>query len=440
MLKYAILALAAFQCVAALRFAMYIDEWHTNGLPGKDKTQGISHVIMGFAKSDLFTSQTPPAFTPFEPVSTMRGRFSPETKVLIALGGWGDSSGFSAGAKDEASRELYAKNVAAMLQSTGFDGVDIDWEYPGGNGQDYKQIPNSAKVSEIETFPLLLAAIRKAIGTEKILSIATPGKRGDMIAYTKEKGPEIFKSVDMINVMSYDLMNRRNNATMHHSGVADSLDTIKAYKEIGAPAEKLNLGIAYYAKWFTTQPDSDCDSHPLGCPVVAMENADGTDNGKSGAWTFEAVNMSPAPADLKVSTDGTCGFSKGTKCPAGSCCSQYGICGTTNDHCNAGCLSDYGECRGLDITKSWRRAEKDGKTDEERGGQYYLDAETDLFWTWETPALIARKFKEIVDAEQLGGVMAWSLGEDTFDFRHLTAMQAGVADRSHGPIIDAPKC
>jgi GH18 family chitinase len=279
---------------------------------------------MAFAKSDLFTSQNPPTFQPFEPVSTTRGRFSPETKVMIALGGWGDTSGFSAGAKDEASRELYAKNVAAMLQSTGFDGVDIDWEYPGGNGQDYKQIPNSAKVSEIETFPLLLAAIRKAIGTEKILSIATPGKRGDMIAFTKEKGPEIFKSVDMINVMSYDLMNRRNNATMHHSGVADSLDTIKAYKEIGAPAEKLNLGISYYAKWFTTQPDSDCDIRPLGCPVVAMENADGTDNGKSGAWTFETANMSPVPADLKVSTDGTCGFSKGTKCPAGSCCSQYG--------------------------------------------------------------------------------------------------------------------
>jgi hypothetical protein len=29
MLKYAILALAAFQCVVALRFAMYIDEYGT---------------------------------------------------------------------------------------------------------------------------------------------------------------------------------------------------------------------------------------------------------------------------------------------------------------------------------------------------------------------------------------------------------------------------
>ncbi|KAL3464351.1 glycoside hydrolase superfamily [Aspergillus heterothallicus] len=439
MLKYAILALAAIQCVAGLRFAMYIDEWHTKGLPSKDQTSGISHVIMGFAKSDLFTSDPPKPFVPFEPVSTMRGRFSPETKVMIALGGWGDTAGFSTGAKDEASRALYAKNVATMLKGTGFDGVDIDWEYPGGNGQDYKQIPNSEKVSEIETFPLLLAAIREAIGTEKILSIATPGKRGDMIAYTIEKGPEIFKSVDMINVMSYDLMNRRNNATMHHSSVVDSLDTIHAYKEIGAPAEKLNLGIGYYAKWFTTQPDSDCDTHPLGCPVAVMEGADGSDNGKSGAWTFEPTNMSPAPANLKETTDGTCGLASGTKCRAGECCSQYGSCGTSSDYCNAGCLSDYGECKGLDITKSWRRAEKDGVTDEEKGGQYYLDAETDLFWTWDTPELITRKFKDIVDAEQLGGVMAWSLGEDTFDFRHLKAMQAGVAERAHG-LAGAPMC
>ncbi|KAL2867039.1 glycoside hydrolase superfamily [Aspergillus lucknowensis] len=405
--------------------------WHKTDLPSREQTQGITHAIMAFAKSDLFNADSPPQFTPFEPVSTMRGRFSPETKLMVAVGGWGDTSGFSEGAKDEASRERYAKNVAAMLDSAGFDGVDIDWEYPGGNGEDYKQIPNSAKVSEIETFPLFLEALRKAVGNEKIVSIATPGKKEDMIAYTKEQGPKIWPSVDFVNVMSYDLMNRRNNATMHHSSVLDSLDTINAYLDIGAPAEKLNLGVGYYAKWFTTQPDSDCESHPLGCPVVVMEGPDGKDNGKSGAWTFEAVNMAAPPAELKVSTDGTCGFSKGTKCPTGSCCSQYGICGSTKDHCEAGCLSDYGECKGgVDIMKSWRQAVSEGKTDEEKGGQYYLDAENNLFWTWDTLAMIERKFKDIVDAQGLGGVMAWSLGEDTYDFSELKAMQEGVAQRS----------
>lgn len=279
---------------------------------------------MAFAKSTEFNADSPPAFEPFEPVSTMRNRFSPDTKLLIAIGGWGDTSGFSAGAKDEASRERYAKNVAAMLDSSGFDGVDIDWEYPGGNGQDYKQIPNEEKVDEIETFPLFLEAVKKAVGEEKIVSIATPGKRGDMIAYTAEQGPKIWPSVDMVNVMSYDLMNRRNNVTKHHSSVVDSHDTIKAYLEIGAPPEKLNLGVAYYAKWFTTEANADCGSDPIGCPTVKMETADGGDNGKSGAVTFEPQNMVTPPDDLKVSTDMTCGYEKQTKCPAGTCCSIYG--------------------------------------------------------------------------------------------------------------------
>ncbi|KAL4912366.1 glycoside hydrolase superfamily [Aspergillus aurantiobrunneus] len=387
---------------------------------------------MGFAKSTDFNSDSPPAFEPFEPVSTFRNRFPPETKVMVAVGGWGDTSGFSEGAKDEGSRERYAKNVAAMLDSSGFDGVDIDWEYPGGNGQDYKKIPNEEKVSEIETFPLFLEAIRNAVGDEKVVSIATPGKRGDMIAYTAEQGPKIWPSVDMVNVMSYDLMNRRNNETKHHSGVVDSLDTIHAYMEIGAPPEKLNLGFAYYTKWFITEADADCGSKPIGCPTVEMETADGADNGNSGVITFETKSMTPPPTDLKESTDMTCGLEAGTKCPDGYCCSIYGNCGTTDDFCKASCDSNYGECKGVPVQDSWRRALEDGVMDEEAGGQYYMDTENNLFWTWDTPALMTRKFSDIVDAEKLGGVMAWSLGEDTYRWAHLKAMQDGVAQRAGG--------
>ena len=150
-----------------------------------------------------------------------------------------------------------------------------------------------------------------------------PGKKGDMIAYTKEQGPKIWSSVDFVNVISYDLMNRRNNVTKHASSVADSLDTINNYSEVGLDTEKMNLGIAYYAKWFQTDPDSDCDKNPLGCETVVMENPDGSDNGKSGVLTYEKGNMGPPPEDPPVSTDGKCGVGKG-KCPDGQCCSQYG--------------------------------------------------------------------------------------------------------------------
>lgn len=77
--------------------------------------------------------------------------------------------------------------------------IDIDWEYPGGNGEDYRRIPNSQKVSEVETYPLLLAEIKAAIG-KKELSIAVPGREGDMIAYGAKQIPKIDKIVDFVNV------------------------------------------------------------------------------------------------------------------------------------------------------------------------------------------------------------------------------------------------
>lgn len=75
----------------------------------------------------------------------------------------------------------------------------MDWEYPGGNGDNYKQIPNSDKVSEIETYPLLLAEIKEAIGSKE-LSIAVPGIKRDMIAFTEEQAPKIWEPVDFVNV------------------------------------------------------------------------------------------------------------------------------------------------------------------------------------------------------------------------------------------------
>ena len=84
---------------------------------------------MAFAKSDLFNSESTPEYKPFESVKDMRARFEPDTKVLVALGGWGDTEGFGEGSKDDESREQYAKNVAAVVKDGGFDGVGMSLSY-----------------------------------------------------------------------------------------------------------------------------------------------------------------------------------------------------------------------------------------------------------------------------------------------------------------------
>jgi chitinase len=196
-----------------------------------------------------------------------------------------------------------------------------------------------------------------------LLSIAVPGLQRDMIAFTNNTGPKIWNSVDFVNVMSYDLMNRRDNVTKHHTDVAGSLTSVQNYMNIGLKPEKVNLGFAMYAKWFKA---SGCSlEKALGCPAGPFEDAQGQDTGTSGAVVFDGSGNIP------------------------------------------------------DASQS--------KTDTTAGGQYYFDSATSYFWTFETPALVQTKFDKIVNQNGLGGAMIWSLGEDGKDFALLKAVSAGVA-------------
>jgi len=56
-------------------------------------------------------------------------------------------------------------------------------------------------------------------------------------------------------------------------------------------------------------------------------------------------------ATAVTSTDGTCGQGHGN-CPEGSCCSKYGYCGTTPDHCGVGCQPKFGYCLPSSKSKS----------------------------------------------------------------------------------------
>lgn len=251
-----------------------------------------------------------------------------------------------------------------------------------------------------------------------------------MIAFTAKQAPAIWKSVDFVNLMTYDLMNRRDTVTAHHTSVAGSLEAVDSYLAIGLCPSKINLGFAFYAKWFTTASDSDCTTHPLGCATVLLENADGSDTGMSGALTFEAANMEPAPAptNLTLSPDGSCGLGSAGpyKCGHPYCCSSAGYCGSDIAFCGPSCQQGYGNCTGISISGSWQDALAAPADDTVRGGRYHWS--DNIFWTWDTPEFIADKFNQIVKGRGLRGVFAWSLGEDTYDGRLMAALDKGIKE------------
>ncbi|KAF2743575.1 carbohydrate-binding module family 18 protein [Sporormia fimetaria CBS 119925] len=80
--------------------------------------------------------------------------------------------------------------------------------------------------------------------------------------------------------------------------------------------------------------------------------------------------VTAANAAGRVSKDGRCGKDFGgvtcTGSQFGNCCSQYGWCGRTKDHCNAStCQKAYGECTGTTATPS---ISKDGRCGKDFGG------------------------------------------------------------------------
>ncbi|PRW32547.1 polysaccharide deacetylase isoform A [Chlorella sorokiniana] len=53
---------------------------------------------------------------------------------------------------------------------------------------------------------------------------------------------------------------------------------------------------------------------------------------------------SPKPSLPVAAPGGACGPAVGARCPINQCCSQYGYCGITAQHCGAGCQKTYGQC------------------------------------------------------------------------------------------------
>ena len=102
----------------------------------------------------------------------------PHIKVSLAIGGWNfnlyDETKhlFSEMASTKANRQKFIKSAIAFAHKYSFDGIDIDWEYPGWEEQ-------GGQPRDTENFSLLLKELREAIdadthATKLLLTVASP--------------------------------------------------------------------------------------------------------------------------------------------------------------------------------------------------------------------------------------------------------------------------
>jgi chitinase len=195
----------------------------------------------------------------------------PHLKTLISVGGWSWSARFSDVALTPEKRERFARSAVAFITTYGFDGVDLDWEYPTGGGDP----GNATRPEDPENFILLLEEIRSQLDAQSaidnrpyLLTIANGAGRS---TYQPLDWQRIHPLLDWINVMTYDMAGPWSSVTGFNAPLYDSQErppegtstdtAMMDYVALGIPPEKLIVGVPFYGRGWANVADVNNGLH-----------------------------------------------------------------------------------------------------------------------------------------------------------------------------------
>ena len=146
-------------------------------------------------------------------------------KVLISVGGWGWDKQFTSLAAKPVTRTAFVQNLVKIVEQYGFDGADIDWEFPDPD-------PSS------QNFLALMQELRADLPKDKLLTaaVAAVGQNAAVIP------SESFALMDFVNIMAYD------NSGPQHSSMDFAQSALDFWLGRGLPPSKAVLGVPFYAQ------------------------------------------------------------------------------------------------------------------------------------------------------------------------------------------------
>src|SRR5262249_16782786 len=143
----------------------------------------------------------------FHQLQKLKKQF-PKLKILISIGGWVNSEGFSDAARPALVRDfvrscidLYIQgNFALGIHAPGiFDGIDVDWEYPVDGGM----IPG--RPEDTRNFTAMAAEFRRQLDALRpglLLTAAVPATQEDYKYFDLKT---LARYMNSLNIMAYDM-------------------------------------------------------------------------------------------------------------------------------------------------------------------------------------------------------------------------------------------
>jgi chitinase len=243
-------------------------------------------------------------------------------KILLSIGGWtytNTQKHFDTPTSTPEGRQRFARSCVDMIKNYGFDGIDLDWEYPQNPGQG-------------EQLLLLIQEIRRAMDSysDELAQNSTstsygrqyPERPHFLISIASSAGKSNYMNLpldrlgaalDFINLMGYDFSGSWDANAGHQANLYASKDcptctpfaiqdVIDDYVRLGVPAQKIVLGMPLYGRAFT-------NTSGIGQPY----NGVGEGSWENGVWDYKALPRPGAVEYYDASAGASYSYDANTK-------------------------------------------------------------------------------------------------------------------------------